>query len=398
MILTVTFIFISQLERFISALLCVHISTMASSTGHLEELTTHYSIKEVVQTGKKVGHGAYGYVEEVEVCGALCAAKKVHKVLVHHQNLGVANFKQKFFSECVIMSKLRHPHVVQFLGVYFPSAEQIKSEEAEEKEQSIGNTHGLCLPWLIMELLPMNLGHFLDKNRHTPYYIPYSVKSSLLLDITKGLSYLHSQSPIIIHRDLTARNILINAALVAKIADFGVARITDPMGSVMSVGPGTIAYMPPEVHSSGSSTHYFTSIDIFSFGVIVLYTITQECPLHLESFTYPDPTNPQRLIAVSEVDRRRKYFAMARSILTDSSAPEFALLALSRSCLDNIATDRPIISELLQSLKELKEKIPDQLLDKDKFKLMKIAAMGGGSSEVSPIFPNLGRDQVIKWL
>ena len=283
------------------------------------------------------------------------------------------------------MSKLRHPHVVQFLGVYFPSDEQIKSEE--EKEQSIGSgsdPHGLCLPWLIMELLPMNLGSFLDKNRATPFTIPYSVKSSLLLDITKGLSYLHSQSPIIIHRDLTARNILINSALVAKIADFGVARITDPLGSVMSVGPGTIAYMAPEVYATGSGTHYFTSIDIFSFGVIVLYMITQECPLHLESATHLDPNNPQRLVAVSEVDRRRKYFAMANWILTDRSAPEFALLALSKSFLNNNATDRPIISELLQSLKELKERIPDQLLEKDKFKLMKLAAMGGGDSEVSP--------------
>ena len=37
------------------------------SSEHLEQLKAHYSIKEVVQTGKQVGHGAYGYVEEVEV-------------------------------------------------------------------------------------------------------------------------------------------------------------------------------------------------------------------------------------------------------------------------------------------------------------------------------------------
>ena len=46
------------------------------SSEHLEQLKAHYSIKEVVQTGKQVGHGAYGYVEEVEVSGALCALRR----------------------------------------------------------------------------------------------------------------------------------------------------------------------------------------------------------------------------------------------------------------------------------------------------------------------------------
>lgn len=366
---------------------------------HLEELKAHYSLKAVRPTGKKIGQGAYGYVEEVEVNGAICAAKKVHRVLLHHRNDGVENFKQKFFSECVIMSKLRHPHVVQFLGVYFPSDEQRRSEE--QFEASVGSsppTHpqGLLLPWLIMEKLPRNLANFLesDKNAYLPYsdknaYLPYSVKASLLLDISKGLSYLHSQTPTIIHRDLTAKNILINSALVAKIADFGVARITDPTCSVMSIGPGTIAYMPPEVHSTSGGgggsghAHYFTSVDIFSFGVLILYTIIQECPLNLRAATHPSHTNPRHLVAVSEVDRRDKYFAMALSRLTDSSAPEFELVGLSRRCLDNDATNRPTITELLVELETLKEKIPDELLEKDKFALMKMAAIGREMSGVS---------------
>lgn len=352
----------------------------------------NYSLKDVVPTGRKIGHGAYGYVEEVQVCGAMCAAKKVHRVLLHHNNEGLETFKQKFFGECVIMSKLRHPHVVQFLGVHFPSADQRRTEEQQEafvtSDTYPPTPHqGLKLPWLIMELLPINLDNFLECDKEI--FLPYSVKASLLLDISKGMMYLHSQTPAIIHRDLTAKNILINSALVAKIADFGVARITDPTCSVMSVGPGTIAYMPPEVHSSGrtglhNQAHYFTSVDIFSFGVIILYTIIQECPLRLEPPTHPDPEIPGRLIAVSEVERREKYFAMAHSRLIDTTAPEFELVGLSKRCLDNDATNRPAIQELLLELRELKEKIPDELLEKDKFSLMRIAAEGqGASTEVS---------------
>lgn len=354
---------------------------MSGSTEHehLEELKSHYSLKEVNPTGKKIGHGAYGYVEEVEVNGAICAAKKVHRVLLHHNNDGVETFKQKFFAECVIMSKLRHPHIVQFLGVYFASDDQRRSEE--QFEISVGSTppthpQGLLLPWLIMELLPLNLARFLESDKDA--YLPYSVKASLLLDISKGLMYLHSQTPTIIHRDLTAKNILINSALVAKIADFGVARITDPTCSTMSIGPGTIAYMPPEVHSGGlnNHAHYFTSVDIFSFGVIILYTIIQECPITLRAPTYPDPDSPGHLVAVSEVDRRDKYFAMANSRLTDTTAPEFELVGLSRRCLDNDGECRPTIQAVLLELKQLKENIPDDLLEKDKFALMRMAAVG----------------------
>lgn len=360
---------------------------MADCSEHLEELKRNYSLKDVHPTGKKIGHGAYGYVEEVEVNGAICAAKKVHRVLLHHRNDGVENFKQKFFSECVIMSKLRHPHVVQFLGVYFPSDDQRKSEEL--LEASVGSTppthpQGLMLPWLIMEILPTNLDKFLDREEDCA--IPYSIKTSLLLDISRGISYLHSQTPTIIHRDLTAKNILINSALVAKIADFGVARITNPMCNTMSVGPGTIVYMPPEVHldgGGGTHAHYFTSMDVFSFGVIILYTITQEYPLHLKAATHPDPTKPGNLIAVSEVDRRDKYFAKAYSLLTDTTAPEFDLIRLSRSCLDNEANNRPSIQDLLSELKSMKEKIPDELQEKDKFQLMQMARSNRGSTEVS---------------
>ncbi len=353
----------------------------------LEELQQYYSLEDVEPTGRKIGHGAYGYVEEVRVNGAICAAKKVHRVLLNHRNEGVENFKRKFFSECVIMSKLRHPHIVQFLGVYFPSDSQRKAEEELElSTKSNPPTHpqGLLLPWLIMELLPINLANFLEKNAS----IPYSVRVSLLIDISKGLCYLHSQKPTIIHRDLTANNILINSALVAKIADFGVARITSPASSSMSIGPGAIAYMPPEVQDSGGGDHanYSVSVDVFSFGVNILYTIIQKPPLPIKAATYVNSS--RGLIALHEVQRREKYYTMAHECLPDSSAPEFELIELSERCLDNEASSRPTSCRLLRQLNALREKIPDQLLETDKFQLMQMAAMCNGvvgGREVSPV-------------
>lgn len=343
-----------------------------------------YVLDTVEPTGKKVGHGAYGYVEEVEVSGTMCAAKKVHRVLIYNDDEGAEDFKRKFYSECRIMSMLRHPHVVQFLGVYFPSAERIKREEIlEADEGSIppSSSQGLSLPWLIMEYLPMNLDNFLMENRA----IPFSVKTSLLLDICKGLYYLHNQNPAIIHRDLTAKNILINSALVAKIADFGVARIINPLSNTMTVGPGTIIYMPPEVHSreevGEGYAHYSTSIDIFSFGVNILYMITQECPTCLQPAATIDPNDHNELIPINEIMRRDKYFAKAHSILSDPAKPEHRLIELSKSCLHNSGFKRPIIKDLLSDLKEIKKEIPDELLERSKFELMEIALAARSAGE-----------------
>ena len=315
----------------------------------MNEELKEYLLETVVPLGKQVGHGAYGYVEKVSVSGTVCAAKKVHRVLIHNHDEGVEVFKRRFYSECKIMSQLRHPHIVQFLGVYLPSAEEIKKEESFEL--SVGNTptQGLSLPWLIMEFLPINLDDFLKKKS----LIPFSLKTSLLLDIAKGLYYLHSRKPPIIHRDLTAKNVLITPALEAKIADFGVARIVNPVSTTMSAVPGAVVYMPPEVQSrDNSSAHYSTSIDIFSFGVNILYIIIQEFPDKLKQQVLSGSSN--NLIAVSEVQRRERYFDKAHTILADSSKPEHRLIKLAEVCLSNSPFQRPNIDDLYHELSSIK--------------------------------------------
>ena len=185
----------------------------------------------------------------------------------------------KFASECRLMSTLRHPHIVQFLGVcYLP---------------------GSKLPSLVMERLETNLHELLE----TTPNLPLTIKQSILLDVARGLLYLHSQSPPIIHRDLTARNVLLNSAMVAKIADLGVARIVDLQPdqlATMTQGPGNIVYMPPE--AMGEHTQYNSSLDVFSFGNLALFTLTQEfIGPKLKAATYTDP-NTRKINAYSEIE------------------------------------------------------------------------------------------------
>ena len=117
----------------------------------------------------------------------------------------------------------------------------------------------------------------LDDLLETVPNIPLVLKQSILEDVSRGLLYLHMHDPQIIHRDLTAKNVLLTSSLVAKITDFGNSRIINlPPGQLaktMSRLPGTQAYMPPEALSG--SSRYGPSLDVFSFGHLALFTITQ---------------------------------------------------------------------------------------------------------------------------
>ena len=327
-----------------------------------------FIVSNVRLTGRELGKGAYGSVEEVEIPGAVCAAKKIHTEFL---NIGsskdIAYIVSKFASECRLMSTLRHPHIVQFLGVcYFP---------------------GEKLPSLVMERLDTNLHELLE----TPTCLSPSIKNSILLDTARGLLYLHSQFPPIIHRDLTARNILLNSAMVAKIADLGVARIVNLQPGqlvTMTQGPGNIVYMPPE--AMGEQTQYNTSLDIFSFGNISLFILTQEFfGPKLKPATFIDRAG--KLNARTEIERREHSFG----ILYRDLGEENALVRLTRDCLQNCPTDRPSTAGLVERIKKLsldmvlpsklelmkqlskKEKEKDHMADRNKLLMGEIELLQG---------------------
>ena len=134
--------------------------------------------------------------------------------------------KFHFKEECHLISQVRHPNIVQFLGVYFQQ--------------------GVQAPILVMEFLPTNLTSCNEQYGILPQEICYSI----LHDVALGLYYLHSQTPSIIHRDLSSNNVLLTLNMIAKISDLRVARIlnlTPLQVSRMTQTPSTPRFMPPEV-------------------------------------------------------------------------------------------------------------------------------------------------------
>ena len=128
-----------------------------------------------------------------------------------------------------------------------------------------------------MERLAANLHSYLHDPSHVilhPSHVNLATpkKAHILKIVVNGLTYLHSQSPPLVHRDLTARNVLLTSGETAKISDFGNARILDidPQSSkTMTSRPGTLEYMPPEAF--GASAEYDSSLNVFSFGHLALF-------------------------------------------------------------------------------------------------------------------------------
>ena len=172
------------------------------ATGGAASGLRRFELDGVRDTGREVGHGSYAVVKELKFRGLKCVGKKVHDILFNSATpQEQAALLERFAGECELLSGLHHPCIVQFLGVCF--------------EQ------GSPLPVLVMEYLHTTLSACLERYGVLPKEISYGI----LRDVALGLCYLHEHSPPIIHRDLSANNILLTSSMNAKLSDLGVAKI-----------------------------------------------------------------------------------------------------------------------------------------------------------------------------
>ena len=282
-----------------------------------------YKLTGVRVTDRELGHGSYATVLELEYMGLKCAGKKIHELLL--QQGGASYTVRRFEEECRLLSQVRHPNIVQFLGVYFQQ--------------------GVRTPILVMEFLPTNLSSCIEQYGILPKEISYSILHGVAL----GLCYLHSQTPAIIHRDLSSNNVLLTPNMTAKISDLGVARIlnlTPLQVSRMTQTPGTPTYMPPEVMVANPK--YDTSVDEFSYGILMIHMFSGRWP---EPQVGPNRTEPDgRLIPVTEAERREVFL---RAIGNDHP-----LMDLVLKCINNHPRARAHASEIVERLAEIVLQFP----------------------------------------
>ena len=279
---------------------------------------------------QSLGIGSYGAVCKAKCDDLMCAAKILHPTLFDpgaddcdltgECRLPIHRFEQ----ECEFLSSIKHPNVVQYLGMY--------------KDPDTG------LPVLLMELMDSNLTQFLDRLKNI---IPYHIQINICHDIARALAFLHSNR--LTHRDLSSNNVLMISDVRAKVTDLGMARLSG-IKSTRTMCPGTDVYMPPEAVKD--QPLYTEKIDCFSFGVIALQILTQLFPkpgnrLKTIEIAHDDFPGGAVEVRVSEIERRKNHI--------NKVDPDHPLLMLAKKCLNDVDNDRPSAHQICRYLESLKE-------------------------------------------
>ncbi len=210
-----------------------------------------------------LGDGAEGRVYQ-----AVCAVKTISGVALGEAVAIKRLFKkpgqdkepQQFRRQIEILSKLNHRNIVRYKDSFVWRETELEAD----------------LHCLVMELLDgESFKTLLEKN---PRGLAWEKARGVLLPVLEALQYASENG--VIHRDLKPSNIHITSAAVPKLMDFGIARQDDGEADATAStagAKGTFDYMAPDFAKDGKFRGDEQS-DIFSFGIILHYTLTGGLP------------------------------------------------------------------------------------------------------------------------
>lgn len=212
----------------------------------------HWAIefKEIV-FGPRIGAGGFGEVYKCKYDKKLVAVKTLQKIEDDDPQALMA----EFMVEMKLMSKLRHPNIVEFIGACI---------------------HNPNLA-IILEFMPGGSLYRAIHRRRRNVLGPFPLLKTVWIafGVAKGMAHLHSQYPVVIHRDVKSPNVLLGTNVrEVKITDFGLSRLR--VNSYVNTGPGgTPEWMAPELLRQDP---FNEKSDVFSFGVILWELVMCEKP------------------------------------------------------------------------------------------------------------------------
>ncbi|KAL6572231.1 putative serine/threonine-protein kinase pbl21 [Orobanche minor] len=277
-----------------------------------------------------IGEGGFGGVYKGRLESGLVVAVKQLNLEGHQGN-------QEFIVEVLMLSLLHHPNLVNLIGYCTDGDQRL----------------------LVYEFMSMGSleNHLFDVDPGKKP-LSWSTRLKIAVGAARGLEYLHCKAnPPVIYRDLKSSNILLDDDFNVKLSDFGLAKL-GPVGDNTHVSTrvmGTYGYCAPEYAMSGKLT---LKSDIYSFGVVLLELITGRKAIDLTRVP-----REQNLVVWSRpfLKDRRKFVQMVDPLLEGrfSVRSLHHVVAITSMCLQEQASFRPLISDIILALEYIASQAED---------------------------------------
>lgn len=268
-----------------------------------------------------LGQGGFGYVHK----GILPNGKEV---AIKQLKAGSGQGEREFQAEVEIISRVHHKHLVSLVGYCITGVQRL----------------------LVYEFVPNNTLEFHLHGKGRPP-LDWPIRLKIALGSAKGLAYLHEDcQPKIIHRDIKAANILLDFNFEAKVADFGLAKLTSDVNTHVSTRVmGTFGYLAPEYASSGKLTE---KSDVFSFGVMLLELITGRRPVDTsQSYIEDSLVDWARPLLTRALEDENFDALVDRRLENHYNHNEMArMVACCAACVRHSAKRRPRMTQVLRAL------------------------------------------------
>ncbi|KAL4598668.1 hypothetical protein ACB092_11G074800 [Castanea dentata] len=222
-----------------------------------------------------IGIGNYGRIYKAQLpSGKVVALKKFHCLETEE-----LSFDKHFKNEVKMLTEIRHQYIVKLYGYCLHKRYMFLVSEYMERGSLF------CV---------------LSNNVEVVEELDWIKRMNVIKSIAHAFSYMHHECvSVIVHRDITSNNILLNFELEASISDFGTAKLLDPNSSNQTLITGTYGYIAPEL---AYTLEVIEKCDVYSFGVMALEILMGRHPGELlTSLSLSSPSSSTQNLMLNEI-------------------------------------------------------------------------------------------------
>ncbi|XVF59345.1 hypothetical protein PTKIN_Ptkin07bG0268100 [Pterospermum kingtungense] len=293
-------------------------------------LALRISYSEIEQSSKNfdssllIGEGGFGKVYQGTFRG--------QKVAVKRSEPGHGQGRLEFHTEIVVLSQIRHRHLVSLIGYCDERSEMILVYKFMEKGTLRDHLYSSTAS--------------LEKSYTAKSELSWKQRLEICIGAAKGLNYLHTGSAGgIIHRDVKSTNILLDEQFVAKVADFGLSKSGLPDVEHSVDVKGTFGYLDPEYFISLQLTD---KSDVYSFGVVLLEVLCARPAVITSNNRQEVNLAEWGMLWLRKGQLEKIIDPMLADTITPSSLRKFA--ETTEKCLKPFSSERPIMRDVLWDL------------------------------------------------